>query len=110
MSSFLSHEPAFVRPWHAQLFAMTVRLSEQGLFTWEELTRSLGSALEVETANSKSDECDRYYLAWLTALETILMKRQLIHAREITTLADAWRVAYQNTPHGHPVTLDQGAM
>ena len=34
-------EPAFVEPWQAQAFAMTVALYEKGVFTWAEWASTL---------------------------------------------------------------------
>jgi len=34
-------EPVFAEPWQAQAFALAVKLSEQGLFTWKEWAAAL---------------------------------------------------------------------
>ncbi|MBT7220027.1 MAG: nitrile hydratase accessory protein, partial [Alphaproteobacteria bacterium] len=33
--------PVFAEPWHAELFAMTVHLHKQGLFSWPDWTAQL---------------------------------------------------------------------
>ena len=36
--------PVFAEPWQAQAFALTVKLSETGHFTWKEWAAALASA------------------------------------------------------------------
>jgi len=40
-------EPVFAEPWHAQVFAMAVRLHEQGLFEWNEWSEMLGKQIKL---------------------------------------------------------------
>jgi len=35
-------EPVFAEPWQAQAFALAVKLSEEGYFTWKEWAAALG--------------------------------------------------------------------
>ena len=37
--------PVFAEPWQAQAFALTVRLSEAGFFTWREWADGLAAVL-----------------------------------------------------------------
>jgi len=39
--------PVFAEPWHAQAFALAVRLSELGHFTWKEWAEALGARKEA---------------------------------------------------------------
>jgi hypothetical protein len=36
-------EPVFAEPWQAQAFALAVKLSEQGCFTWKEWAAALAN-------------------------------------------------------------------
>ena len=39
--------PVFAEPWQAQAFALAVRLSEQGHFTWKEWAETLAEELKA---------------------------------------------------------------
>ena len=92
--------PGFAAPWQAQAFALTVALSEAGLFTWPEWTAVFSEALKGGAADG-SDYHDR----WLGALERILQARGLATPDEVTALAEAWQRAAHATPHGQPILL-----
>ena len=98
-------EPVFSEPWHAQLFALTVALSQKGHFSWEDWTQSFGAALARHGAKGPLDGGNDYYLAWLDSFEAILGRIDLADDHEISALTSAWRTAYLSTPHGHPVKL-----
>jgi nitrile hydratase accessory protein len=99
-------EPAFTAPWHAQLFALTVHLSEAGHFSWGDWTQTFGAALKRNGLAKELDGGDDYFAAWLEALEAIL--HGIAGGAEIAALTDQWRRAYLNTPHGEPVHLSAG--
>ena len=37
------HEPVFAEPWQAHAFALAVKLSDAGVFSWAEWTQALGA-------------------------------------------------------------------
>jgi nitrile hydratase accessory protein len=43
----------FAEPWQARAFALAVKLSEQGHFTWKEWAAALAN--ELETADGRVD-------------------------------------------------------
>ncbi len=48
--------PVFDQPWQAQIFALVVRLHEQGLFSWSEWSATLGQVLsEAQIAPQAPD-------------------------------------------------------
>ncbi len=98
-------EPVFTEPWHAQLFAVTVHLHDQGLFAWPDWTVCFGACLKKHGLQKDLDGGNDYFLAWLDALEQMLAKSKTANAPEIEALSSAWREAYLSTPHGHPVRL-----
>src|ERR1035438_10113680 len=55
-------EPIFAEPWEAQAFALAVKLSEQGFFTWKEWSEAL--VAEIKAGADRS-----YYQNWLHALD-----------------------------------------
>jgi nitrile hydratase accessory protein len=94
------HERPFAEPWQAQAFALAVRLSEQGHFTWPEWTAALAEELK-----DQHDDGTHYYEHWLAALEKLVQRKQLSSQVELDRRKEAWADAYRHTPHGQPVEL-----
>jgi len=94
--------PPFGEPWQAQVFAMTVALSERGLFSWSEWTRTLGAEL---ARRPEAVGEDGYFLAWLAALESLIVDRGVAGPGDLAALARAWLAAAEATPHGRPIVL-----
>lgn len=97
--------PVFAEPWQAQAFALAVRLSEQGHFTWKEWAATLADELKAAADRGEPDDGSRYYEHWLAALERLVTSKQLTDRAELLTRKDAWADAYRHTPHGKPVEL-----
>lgn len=96
----------FDEPWQAQLFALTVALSEAGLFSWADWTEVFGATLARHGLNRTLDGGADYHAAWLEALEGLLAARGLAARDQVAALRDAWEAAYLSTPHGQPVRLN----
>lgn len=97
--------PAFAEPWHAQVFAITVKLSAEGHFAWPEWAEQFGAGLKhAAEAGGPSDGSD-YYDVWLATLEALLVARGLATKGALSELKQAWTEAYLSTPHGAPVKL-----
>ena len=97
-------EPVFAEPWQAQAFALAVKLSEQGYFTWKEWSAALAEELKSAAA-LKSDAAQEYYEHWLAALERLVMAKGLTSEAALLERKEAWADAYRHTPHGKPVEL-----
>jgi nitrile hydratase accessory protein len=97
--------PVFAEPWQAQAFAMAVRLSEQGHFTWKEWAEALARELKSAADRGEPDDGSRYYEHWLTALERLAAEKRLSSRGEMSDRKEAWADAYRHTPHGKPVEL-----
>ena len=93
--------PVFAEPWQAQAFALTLKLHEDGVFTWAEWA----AALSAELAGDPDDDGGRYYGHWVVALERLVTARNLAAPSELSARRDAWKHAYLRTPHGKPVEL-----
>ena len=99
--------PVFAEPWQAQAFALAVKLSEQGHFTWKEWAAALAKELQAAAKRGEPDDGSRYYEHWLAALESLVTAKGLTDPDALRTRKQAWATAYQNTPHGQPVELLQ---
>ena len=101
--------PVFAEPWQAQAFALAVKLSEQGHFTWKEWAAALADELRAAAERGEPDDGSRYYEHWLAALEHMVTAKGLAHPTALLTRKEAWADAYRNTPHGKPVELPRAA-
>jgi nitrile hydratase accessory protein len=98
--------PVFAEPWQAQAFAMAVRLSAQGHFTWSEWAAILADELKAAAERGEPDDGSHYYEHWLAALERLVTARALLSPEEMLDRKEAWADAYRHTPHGKPVALE----
>ena len=98
-------EPVFAEPWQAQAFALAVKLSEQGHFTWQEWASTLADEIKQYARSGGSDDGSMYYHHWLAALERLVAAKGLSHPQSLLIRKQAWADAYRHTPHGKPVTL-----
>jgi nitrile hydratase accessory protein len=98
--------PVFAEPWEAEAFALAVRLSAQGHFTWKEWATALADELKADAQLAHSDDGSRYYYCWLTALERLVVKKRLADGPALQARKEAWADAYRRTPHGKPVELE----
>ena len=99
--------PVFAEPWQAQAFALAVKLSEQGHYTWKEWAAALSDQLQAAARRGEPDDGSRYYEHWLAALESLVAAKGLADPRALETRKAAWVDAYRHTPHGRPVELLQ---
>jgi nitrile hydratase accessory protein len=98
------HDPVFAEPWQAQAFALAVKLSEQGYFTWKEWSAALADELKSAAALG-GDTTRGYYEHWLMALERLVKTKGLTDEAALVERKQAWADAYRHTPHGRPVEL-----
>ncbi len=66
----------FNEPWEARAFAIVVRLTDAGHFTWAEwvecFSKEVAAATAVEAAGATPKT---YYQQWLTAAENMMVKK-----------------------------------
>jgi nitrile hydratase accessory protein len=67
--------PVFNEPWEAQAFALAVRLSEAGCFTWSEWVTALSQEIKAAQVRGDQDLGPTYYQHWLSALERICVDK-----------------------------------
>jgi len=97
--------PIFAEPWQAQAFALAVRLSSLGYFTWKEWAATLAEELKAAQDRGEPDDGSRYYVHWLAALERLVTSKGLLDAASLLARKEAWADAYRHTAHGKPVVL-----
>jgi nitrile hydratase accessory protein len=97
--------PVFAEPWQAQAFALAVKLSGQGHFTWKEWAAALSEELKGAADRDEPDDGSRYYEHWLAALERLVTAKGLSERATLLARKEAWVEAYRHTPHGKPVEL-----
>jgi nitrile hydratase accessory protein len=97
--------PVFAEPWQAQAFALAVKLSEAGYFTWKEWAAALAGELKAAAARGEPDDGSHYYEHWVAALERLVKAKGLADEDALRERKDAWADAYRHTPHGKPVEL-----
>lgn len=97
----------FAEPWQAEVLAIAYTLSMRGVFTPGEWSATLGAELSRREAEGAPDTMATYYEAALAALEKLATEAGIGGAM-LDARVEAWREAYLETPHGHPVELDAG--
>jgi nitrile hydratase accessory protein len=99
-------EPVFSEPWQAHAFALAVKLSEAGVFTWNEWSAALADEIARAGRHGEADDGSRYYNHWLAALERLVIAKDLVPPPSLLRRKEEWADAYRHTPHGSPVTLE----
>ena len=97
--------PVFAEPWQAQAFALAVKLSEAGHFTWKEWAAALADELSAAAERGEPDDGSHYYEHWVGTLERLVTAKGLTDETALRQRKDAWADAYHHTPHGKPVVL-----
>lgn len=95
--------PVFREPWEASAFAIVVRLHEAGCFTWPEWVDCFSRCIKASDAEYERhghiDDGGQYYHRWLEALESILVRKNVL---DPAAIAERQRVLRDNPPpHDH---------
>jgi nitrile hydratase accessory protein len=101
----LAEAPAFREPWQAKAFALVVLLHREGHFAWNDWVQTLAREIAAAPQRVGEDAEQAYHRQVLAALELIVARRGIATPAALQVRAEAWRRAYLNTPHGHPVEL-----
>ena len=97
--------PVFNAPWEASVFALAVRLSEEGHFTWSEWVAVMVEEIARAQREGDPDLGDTYYHHWVTALERLVAEKALVVRSDMDQRKEDWRKAFLNTAHGKPIEL-----
>ena len=84
-------------PWEAQAFALAVKLSEEGHFTWNEWAATLGAELKAAAERDEPDDGSRYYHHWLATLERLVAEKGLADPAALAARKEASADAYRRT-------------
>jgi nitrile hydratase accessory protein len=78
----LDPDHVFSAPWEARAFALALKLSESGHFTWDEfrehLIAEVGASDRIRARDGTSDQGE-YYEHFLRALEKLLDEKGIAH-------------------------------
>ena len=80
---FFPHDqegPVFPAPWAARAFAMTLKLSHAGHFSWPDWVAAFSAELSCNEhgAHARAGDFDDYYECWVNALEGLLAQRRIL--------------------------------
>lgn len=102
--------PVFDEAWQAQAFAITLKLHDDGVFSWAEWTETLAQEIKAAQSVGDADLGDTYYHHWLRALERIVADKGITTPDLISQVSSAWQEAARQTPHGQPIELSSAAV
>jgi len=102
-------EAAFDEAWQAEALAIADTLVQNGLFSANEWSETLGAALRRAEAGGASDDQQTYYQCVLGALEELIARHSEIDSSAMAAMCSDWERAYLETPHGQPVRLASDA-
>src|SRR5258708_23011212 len=91
-------EPVLAEPSQAQAFALAVKLSEQGNFTWKEWATALANELKADATRGEPDDGSRYYDHWLVALKRLVTPKGLAHPASLLRPTEALAQSYRPAP------------
>ena len=96
---------SFEKPWHGQIFAITISLSENKVFEWREFSKALSEQIKMDKTEKKNGS-DDYFFSWTKALENLMIKKNFVDQPNLNIIKQKWKDAFLTTPHGHPVKIN----
>ena len=96
---------SFEKPWHGQIFAITVSLSENKVFEWSEFSKALADQIKIDKTE-KQNGSDDYFFSWIKALENLIIKKDILDQSNLNITKQKWKDAFLSTPHGQPVKIN----
>jgi nitrile hydratase accessory protein len=101
-------ELIFAEPWESRAFGLCMTLYESGAFTWDEFRDQLIEAIATWERDAQPGECYSYYRCWLTALERVVVAKQLVTEEALEQRADELASRPAGYDHGHEHGDDHG--
>lgn len=97
--------PVFAEPWQAQAFAVVVELIEAEKISRDEWANHLGAVLKKAEEGGQYDSAIRYYDYWLTALEQLVVEKDLAEWKDLASEKETIR---ENDHHRREHQLEDG--
>jgi nitrile hydratase accessory protein len=98
--------PVFADSWEAQAFALANLLVESGFMTRAAWVEVFGQEIKAAQGRGDPDRGDTYFQHLVTALERIMVERDLISRPALQEQERLWLRAVENTPHGVAIALE----
>ena len=95
--------PVFNELGEAQAFALAVRLSEVGCFTWPEWAAILSQEITAAQERGEPDLGNTYYQHWLNALERICVEKHLVGHEDMSRRQQEWQLERRSQHRGGQV-------
>jgi nitrile hydratase accessory protein len=96
----------FAESWQVQAFALAVKLSEHGHFTWKEWAAALADELKAADDCGEPDDDTHYYEYWLAARERLVVDKGLTNCEAMREHKEAEAAHWLNREPAWPA---QGA-
>ena len=96
----------FEKPWHGQVFAITISLSEKKIFKWNEFSFFLAQEIKNDKTMYRNGS-DDYFYSWVKALEKLLIKKKITNSLKLVEVKNLWSSAFLNTSHGKQVKIGE---
>lgn len=74
-------ELVFAEPWQGRAFGMAVALHDHDRYAWSEFQAQL--IKQIGHAQGETADADYYYQHWLSALEQLLIDKQIIDPEDL---------------------------
>lgn len=98
----------FAEPWHAQVFGLSLALSQAGHFEWERWVKAFSTEIRANPQTTEETSEEAYYRQWLAALTELLSDSGMLDERALTGTAEDWRRSFLHTEHGKPIIFRRG--
>ena len=94
-------------PWQGQLYAITLAIFDEEIFTKQRFMLSLRKNCSEKVNLRSFDYDDDFFLVWLVSLESIIIDLKFGLPAELNGLKNKWRNAFLNAQHGEPVKISR---
>ena len=83
-----ANQPVFDEPWQARIFAMVLKMHDDGKFEWKDFQSLL---VEEITTTEKAGAPRHYYENWFIAAERLVEKLGIAHSHEVDNVVHELR-------------------
>jgi nitrile hydratase accessory protein len=97
-------EVVFEAPWQGRVFGMARALCQAGHYSWDEFRDCLIEAIGDWDREGEGDY--RYFDHFLLALETLLVRKRLVDAGELSERFGSYLARPADHDHGHDHSHD----